>query len=387
MKVMYVCSYTGLTGATQVMLSNIESLKSKVEFLVILPGHGPLEDELKVRGIEVLCLKYFNWIIPNKIKIKKSEKIKWYVKKIINLYSNCFLMMIILSKKVDIVQINTLYTNFGYKAGRLLKRKVIWYAQEVPEGMSNMSFWHKSKAVKELQHADGIICVSNFVCKYILDCGVSSQRVTVIYNSVKALTIDQTKSSIHDPIRISVIAGVANYQKNQLVMLQTLKKLVNANYRVVLNFFGIDKNSDDKEYIVKMEKYINDNELINNVRFHGFVNDKERIYGCTDITVSCAVDEAFGLTVVESMARQIPVVVVKSGGTGELINNSQNGGSFEENDSLELVNQLREIINNSKLRLNYIKKAKAFVETECNPEKIAKDVLKFYSRVNRLEKK
>jgi len=382
MKVMYICSYTGLTGATQVMLSNIDSLMPEVEFLVILPEHGPLEEELKTRGVKVHCMKYFNWIIPSKRKVKIFEKLKWIIKIIVNFFSSLMLMEIILKEKVSIIQINTLYTDFGFRAGKVLRKKIVWYAQEVPEGTSDMSFWNRDKTLRTLKHADGIICVSNFVRQYILSCGVLPQRIQVVYNATSVRKGVVNEGQLHDPIRISLIAGVANCQKNQLLALKAVNRLLNDDFSIILSFFGIDENSDDKQYFEKMKRYIDINELSSYVRFYGFVKNKEFIYGQTDITLSCALDEAFGLTIVESMVRKIPVVAVNSGGTRELLNTGENGGVYKVNDELGLTNQLKKMINDSDFRSKVVNSAYEFGVKKCDPKNTAAKILKFYKVIS-----
>lgn len=382
MKILYICSYTGLTGATQVMLSNIESLMSEAEFFVVLPGKGPLEGELKARGIKVYRIKYFNWIIPSKMKQQRNEKVKWLIKKIVNCFSTLLLLRIILKNKISIIQINSLYTDFGFWAGRVLRRKVIWYAQEVPEGTSDMRFWNRKKMLNELNRADGVVCVSNFVRQYILSCGVLPQKTKVVYNATDMQINVENKRMLHDPVRISVIAGVANYQKNQLLALQAVKALTGEGYSIVLNFFGINENSDDRKYFLDMKEYIRKNKIDEFVNFYGFIKEKKFIYDRTDITLSCALDEAFGLTITESMIRKIPVVATDSGGTKELLNGGENGGTFSSNNGIELKQQLKKVIDDSKYRANIVDSAYKFVNENCNPQKVSSEILKFYKSIN-----
>ncbi|MFC6294114.1 glycosyltransferase family 4 protein [Lactiplantibacillus daoliensis] len=380
MKILYVCSYSGLTGATQVMLSNIDELSSRVNFIVVIPKHGPVEDELKKRKIKYFCISYFNWMVPTELKKEPVQRLKWLVKCFMNMSETLKLVLIMLVHRIDLVQINTIYTSFGYCAAKITNKKVVWYAQEVPEEASKMSFWNNRKAIKSFKNADGLICVSNFVKETILKYGVDKNKIYTVYNSVdlkeKLLMPVFDK---RDNIEISVIAGVANEQKNQMQALYAIRILKNNGYKVNLKLIGIDSQSDDSWYIQGLLRYISKNNLKDVVELMGFVRDKETIYRHTDITVSCARGEAFGLTIGESMARGIPVIAANSGAFGEILVGGKNGCLYNPEVVNELVYSIERVIDDQYYREKIISNAREFVQTRLSPKNNAKRIYELYA--------
>lgn len=76
-------------------------------------------------------------------------------------------------------------------------------------------------------------------------------------------------------------------------------------------------------------KMVDDLKLKSRVIFHGFEKNTEKIYGGMSVLLMCSRAEGFGRVTVEAMAKGIPVLGYRSGGTAELVIDGYNGYSFK----------------------------------------------------------
>ena len=82
----------------------------------------------------------------------------------------------------------------------------------------------------------------------------------------------------------------------------------------------------------------------------GFVSDRDEIYDALDILVAPAVDEGFGLSIVEAGAYGLPVVAARSGAFPEVIQEGRTGFLFEPGNVEALALALERLILDDDLR-------------------------------------
>ncbi|MBX4212066.1 glycosyltransferase family 4 protein [Candidatus Pacearchaeota archaeon] len=129
-------------------------------------------------------------------------------------------------------------------------------------------------------------------------------------------------------------------------------------------FIMIGKDSGDRERLAKIAKEL---KVEKQIRFTGEVSEDEKkaLLDASEIFVFPSQWEAFGIVVLEAMARKNAIVSTKTEGGRYLVNEEENGYLFNYNDEKALLDNLRKIIDNNKLRRkmqeNNHKKAKEFL--------------------------
>lgn len=94
-------------------------------------------------------------------------------------------------------------------------------------------------------------------------------------------------------------------------------------------------------------------ELSNKVTFHGRIPHEKKIklYQTADVFVQPSVfSEPFGMSIIEAMACQVPVVGTKVGGIPEIVEEGETGLLVEPGDSRALANAILELLSNEDLR-------------------------------------
>lgn len=102
--------------------------------------------------------------------------------------------------------------------------------------------------------------------------------------------------------RLSIIQ-VASFSdnKNQIFSLEVIKEIKKFIPNVIINFVGFE-NSYGKGYLDKMNDYIKENQLQNNVMFHNFDENLFDLYSQNSFLIFPSKMESFGIVVIEAQA-------------------------------------------------------------------------------------
>jgi glycosyltransferase involved in cell wall biosynthesis len=143
------------------------------------------------------------------------------------------------------------------------------------------------------------------------------------------------------------MVGIIGVAKNQKRAVKLLKNIVDdiSKRKVHLDFYG---GTSGEAYLNELKKEISNNDLNEFVTFHGFVDDKNEIYGNIDILLMCSPNEAFGRVTIEAMAYGIPVIGYDSAGTAELIENGRNGFLYDDRE-IDLEESVKALLSNEEL--------------------------------------
>ncbi|MCS7230370.1 MAG: glycosyltransferase family 4 protein [Candidatus Kryptonium sp.] len=110
----------------------------------------------------------------------------------------------------------------------------------------------------------------------------------------------------------------------------------------------------------------------------GFRRDINDILCGVDIFVAPSHAEAFGLSLVEAMATELPVVATKSAGFLDIISDGENGLFFEKGNYQDLAEKIKFLINNQELAKQLGKKARETAREKFSFEKYISEIENLY---------
>lgn len=284
------------------------------------------------------------FILENFKRIKyfqfpKFESIKEYlfIRAVTDCFENNFS-----SSKIDIIHSYFSYPNAS--AGRVIANKY-----KIPHVVtvrgSDVLLYPKQnlflqKAVsRNLKSADKVICVSNHLKDACIELGVLSEKIVHMPDGH-----DET-IFYYDPKiqKENIILFVGNLisVKNPIFLLKSFNKFLNfqPDFKLLIAGQGNLKN--------EMIKYINQNNLKNNVEFLGQLNSKElSLYmKKSKLLFLPSISEGWPNVIQEALACGTPVVASKVGGIPEIIRKNINGNfcNIESEDETSVI--LNETIN------------------------------------------
>jgi glycosyltransferase involved in cell wall biosynthesis len=289
-----------------------------------------------------------NLLSFNKIKFKylKIESIKSdrnIVHKLFLILKNFFKVKNFLNKNnIEIIHCNDLRNNIMWSLWAWFSnRKMIWH-QRTP--------WTNSIQVKFfILFASAIICNSKFVknnFRHFL-----KKKIFLVYNIFKKKKL---KKKINK--KIIILGSFANYQKikrhDLLIKLAIYFKKNKKNYRIIS--YG---NDHDNHLTNEIKKF----NIRSNFILKKFTNAALNKMNQCDIVLAMSDADAFGRTILESMAVSVPVIASNTGGHRELIKNGYNGILFKKGNYKDCAKKIEVIIKSKILRKKFIKNGLKFL--------------------------
>jgi len=187
------------------------------------------------------------------------------------------------------------------------------------------------------------IAVSEYIKDVLVERGVEVKKIKVIYNGVKLNLKEERKrqgvgSKEHKGKSEKFIVGSVgrlNYEKGYDLLVKASKYLPK---NVEIRICG--EGSERKNLINLIEK----NKLGKKVKLLGFCKEIAEFYKSLDLYIQPSRSEGFGLTVVEAMFEEIPVIVSSRGALPELVDFGKQGIVMKQLDEKNIIGSISEAI-------------------------------------------
>jgi len=182
---------------------------------------------------------------------------------------------------------------------------------------------------------------------------------------------------------------VKRYPLTHLEIIGTIKQL---SFEFIIPLSNNDKVSklslfyeenSKTGYFNYLQKILHKLNISNKVKFTGFIPHQKVFnhYLNADILVNPSFSESFGMTLIEAMSCQIPVVATRVGGMTEIIKEDETGILVELGDAIGLANAIILLLSNENLRKLMGKAAYKRVIEFFSWDESAKDLLRLYRNV------
>ncbi|MFZ5940750.1 MAG: glycosyltransferase family 4 protein [Bacteroidota bacterium] len=170
---------------------------------------------------------------------------------------------------------------------------------------------------KGMEVADRIIAVSNLTRNTIIEkYGINPEKVVTVYNAVEPLP-DQEKNILKRGINDKVVTflGRITLQKGPEYFIQAAYKVLQKmdNVRFVMAGSG--------ELLEKMISWTAGLGITDRFHFTGFLkgDDVFRMFSISDVYVMPSVSEPFGISPLEAMQSNVPVIISHQSGVAEVL--------------------------------------------------------------------
>lgn len=371
LKVLFVSHYSGRYGANCSMVDlAVELMKRNVKVVVVLPGKGDVEAELRGKNIRYVTIYHKNWA---RTAGAGHSLLRRVFTGLVNFLADLRLFLFAGSIGANLVHINSSCTPVGYRASRWLKVPVVWHIREYLEEDYGLSFLNKRSAMTNIGQANKVIAVSrDLAAKYRDRLG---QRLGVIYNGVPGTTSSSRPLLERERINL-LLVGVLDPCKGHL---DALKAVAIAKHELGLKVRLIIVGEGRQEYLDELMNTIQEFDIGDEIEFLGYRTNLDHIRIEADIGLVCSRREAFGRVTVEAMASGMLVVASRTGGTPEIVQHGRTGLLYEGGDYRQLAETLVWIDKNRQLARRLAKLGRKHALAKFNMERVADEVLEAYS--------
>lgn len=183
------------------------------------------------------------------------------------------------------------------------------------------------------------------------------------------------------PFRI-LVSGTLQSRKNQLAIIQAIGELKRDGHDITADIIGYTEFNPD--YVARCMQAIEEYELGENVKLHGFVEDPAAFYERADMLVVAAFDESMPQTIIQAMAAGVPVASTNVGGVKELIRHQYTGLLIGGQGSDEIASSILEWLSLSvDRRLEMVDRAQRVATFLARPSYVKFELVELYNEAVR----
>jgi len=234
-----------------------------------------------------------------------------------------------------------------YKKCKLLGIKKVIAVDHMPRPLEGYAIGKKLKRkIKGLlysKYTDEIIGVSSYIIDMTKnDYGKkASKKVQVIYNGIDVDKFHY-KTDFHkkDTVKFIVPTNLRPEKGIQDLILAVNSMNTNITDKFTIDIFGIGSHED------VLKKMVLDTNLSNIISFKGSTTELHKLFAEYDYTIQPTYMEVFSLTILESLASNVPVITTPVGGNLEAVTDGVNGFIFNPKDQGKLAEIMTRIISN-----------------------------------------
>ncbi len=143
------------------------------------------------------------------------------------------------------------------------------------------------------------------------------------------------------------IVGRIEEGKGQYLVIDAIKKLLHEGLNLQALIVG---HAMDEKYLESLKSELKKENIENKIIFTGFTRESQKLMQILDCLVLATNRETFGLVLIEAMKSGVTVIGTNNGGPLEIIDDNETGLLFEKQDSDDLMQKIKLLIENEEFK-------------------------------------
>lgn len=237
----------------------------------------------------------------------------------------------------------------GIKAKEISRKPLVVHvhATEFDRTGGNGMNRHVYDLEKEgMEKADRIIAVSHYTKNMVVSkYGIDPAKIDVVHNAVEFTdySYDANKTRFSNDDKIVLFLGRITLQKGPDYFIYAAKRVIDMYPNVKFVMAG---SGDMEPFIIEKAAELG---ISDKVLFAGFLKGKEvdEAYRMADLYVMPSVSEPFGITPLEALRNNVPVMISKQSGVSEVLHNALKVDFW---DIDEMANKMINVLRYGELR-------------------------------------
>ena len=350
MRVLFISHDAGLDGAQRTLLTLLSAIDRRVcSPLLLVPYDGPLNRAAAALGIPVFVERLAHWI-PSSLVSTRRQRLRHLYLFFRSLRSRCrAIERLVVEQGVDLVYTNTVTCVEGAIAARCTRKPHVWHIHEHILGNRGIArllpFRVYCTTIKYLSRAV-IFCSRASASDY----PQLSGKVSVVYNGISLPTLRDriaARAKVTNDLGIAgngtivTMVGALHPGKDHGTFLSSAERVARSVEDVIFLIVGEGSES----YNNAVRRRISDLQLDSRVRLLGWRDDILDLMAASDVLVVSSEKESFGLTVIEALAVETPVVSTRCGGPEEIMEDGVTGLLVPVKDPLAMAEAIVRLLS------------------------------------------
>jgi len=351
-------------GAETVLLNLVTGLdKGRFRSIVLLPDNWWLRKKLQEHGVEMFLVEsraWYDFRLPRTI------------------------MRVIRQEKVDLIHSHLPDQNFySCLAGSLAGCRTI----ATYHGPIELARAHELKQAVKLwwvrHSACAVVVVCDHVGRMLEDIGFPAAKILRIYNGIDMGWVGRTvrgtfrkERGFSEETRLVGMVANLRQSKGYEFFLQAAARVA----RAIPSVHFVAVGDIDEKIGGKAARLVQELSLQDRVSFLGFREDVPEILCDLDVFVLSSVSEGLPLVTLEAMAAGKPMVVTRSGGPQEIIEDGRTGSLVPPADIEALAEKICDLLRDPARAHRMGSCAQAKVKSYFTLERMVSDYERLYNR-------
>lgn len=278
----------------------------------------------------------------------------------------------------DLIHTNTILTPEGGLAAAGLGLPHVWHIRELVGDGSPFRFWVEGKPFGRVlaRLASGVVANSAATASAIGPWLPSNLLFETIENGVDVNRFATTMRPDRAPIVVAMVGSVTTRWKKHALFIDAIAAL-DSRVAIDARIYGHLPAASDRYFLDLQERAAG---CGRSLRFMGFVDDPATIMNDIDILVHPADGESFGRIAVEAMAASVPVVGVRGGGIGAVVDDGVTGFLADNDDAKGIARALEPLLQDRSLRIRIGEMGATRAAARFSLESHAEKVMSLYRR-------
>jgi len=289
--------------------------------------------------------------------------------KICQFFRIYFLVKRIIKKhKIDVISVQDIYY-LGLVALRLGKKFGIGVEIQV-HGIEKMSLLRQEIAEIVLKRADAVRVVGRLLKKRIEEYfEIRNDKITTVpifldWQALKYQEFDYSLKKEWEGNFVFLVVSRLVKIKNVRGIIRAFSQIVGEYPQARLVIVG------DGPLLVKLQSLAQDLGVSDKVDFCGWKKDVVAYYRSADCFVTFSQAEGYGLTVIEALSYQLPVITTDVGIVSQIVKDGENGLFVKQDDIESLANMMKLVMVNKELLQSLKANTRKYLETLPTKEEV-----------------
>jgi glycosyltransferase involved in cell wall biosynthesis len=354
----------GPGGAETILLELATNLDSRrFRSLALLPGGRWLPQQLRERNIPTT--------------IARSQA--WY-----DLRLPTVMRQLVRQEKVDLIHSHLPDQNFySCLVGHLTACKTVVTYHGTPGVFRNGRTRRAMKSWLVRHAATAVVVVSDYLGRVLTQLGFPAHKIVRIYNGVDVKRFagqagGNLRAELGFPANAKMVGMVANLRqsKGYQYFIQAARQVIEAIPEA--RFVAVGER--DNTIANQLDSLIKELGLADRCVLLGFRADVPRILRDLDMFVLSSVSEGLSIATIEAMAAGKPVVVTRSGGPEEVVEEGRTGLLVPPADPSALASRICELLQRPDLAATLARNAQAEAERKFSLALMVREYESLYER-------